>query len=63
MNQNRFLSKVTLAAIGAQIVSLLILMGVIDTGAGSAINGVIVAVLELLTVFGVVNNPTDKQNF
>lgn len=40
MNQNRFLSKVTLAAIGAQVVSLLILMGVIDTGAGSAINGV-----------------------
>ena len=63
MNQNRLMSKVTMAAIGAQIVSLLILLGIIDTGAGEAINGVIVAILELLTVFGVVNNPTDRTNF
>ncbi len=63
MKQNRFLSPVTLAAIGAQLVNILILAGVIETGAGDAINAVIVAVLELLTVFGVVNNPTDRKGF
>lgn len=63
MEQNRLLSKVTMAAIGAQIVSLLVLFGVIDTGAGNAVNAVIVAVCEALTLFGVLNNPTDKTSF
>lgn len=63
MKQNRLLSKVTLIAVAAQIVSLLVVLGVIDTGAGEAINGVVVAVCECLTVFGVLNNPTDKAEF
>ncbi|MEF9973827.1 MAG: hypothetical protein RR296_07820 [Clostridia bacterium] len=63
MKQNRIMSKVTLAAIGAQLISLLILLGIIDTGAGDAINALFVAVLEVLTAFGVLNNPTDKNAF
>lgn len=60
---NRLTSPVTLAAIAAQLLSILVMVGVIDTGASEAINAVVVAVLELLTVFGVLNNPTDKKNF
>lgn len=63
MIQNRILSPVTLAAVAAQILSILVMVGVIDTGASDAINGVIVALLELLTTFGVLNNPTSKSNF
>lgn len=63
MKQNRLVSKVTLIAIAAQVVSLLVILGVIDTGAGDAINAVVVALCEALTVFGVLNNPTDKQSF
>ena len=63
MEQNRLLSPVTLAAIAAQLLSILVLAGVIDTGMSEAIEGIVVAVLELLTTFGVLNNPTSKQNF
>lgn len=59
----RLKSKVVLVAVLAQVVSLLVSLGVIDTGAGEALNGVIVAVCEALVVFGVLNNPTDKENF
>lgn len=63
MEQNRLLSPVTLAAIAAQLLSILVLAGVIDTGMSESIEAVVVAVLELLTTFGVLNNPTSKKNF
>lgn len=63
MEQNRLLSPVTLAAIAAQLLSILVLAGVIDTGVSEAIEAVVVAVLELLTTFGVLNNPTSKKTF
>ena len=63
MKQNRIFSKVTMIAIAAQVVSLLVILGVINTGAGDAINAVVVALCEALTVFGVLNNPTDKTGF
>ncbi|MBQ8313664.1 MAG: hypothetical protein IJX84_10760, partial [Clostridia bacterium] len=63
MEQNRLLSPVTLAAIAAQVLSILVLAGVIDTGVSEAIEAVVVAVLELLTTFGVLNNPTSKKTF
>lgn len=59
----RIKSPVVLAAIAAQILSILVMLGVIDTGMSEALNGLVVAVLEALTVFGVLNNPTDKQHF
>lgn len=60
--QNRFKSKVLWAAIVAQVLSLLVTVGVIDTGMSTTLNGVAVAILEMLVVFGVVNNPTDKEH-
>jgi len=63
MEQNRLLSPVTLAAIAAQLLSILVLAGVINTGMSEAIEAVVVAVLELLTTFGVLNNPTSKKTF
>lgn len=63
MEQNRLLSPITLAAIAAQLLSILVLAGVIDTGMSEAIEALVVALLELLTTFGVLNNPTNKSNF
>lgn len=63
MEQNRLLSPVTLAAITAQLLSILVMVGIIDTGLSQAIEAVVVALLELLTAFGVLNNPTDRTKF
>lgn len=60
---DRIKSPVVLAAIAAQVLSILVMVGVIDTGMSEALNGLVVAVLEALTVFGVLNNPTDKEHF
>ena len=63
MDQNRLKSKVVWVAVAAQIVGLLIVLGVIDTGMGNAINAVAGSVCELLVLFGVLNNPTNKDSF
>lgn len=60
---DRIKSPVVLAAIASQVLSILVMVGVIDTGISEALNGLVVAVLEALTVFGVLNNPTDKEHF
>lgn len=63
MEQNRLKSKVVWVAVAAQVVGLLIVLGVIDTGMGNAINAVAGSVCELLVLFGVLNNPTAKDEF
>jgi uncharacterized membrane protein len=63
MKQNRLQSPVVWAAIAAQVLSLLVTLGVIDTGLSAAMNGVAVSVLEVLVAFGVLNNPTDGALF
>lgn len=63
MMQNRWKSKVLWISVAAQLVSLLMVLGVIDTGMGNAINGVVVSLCEMLVLFGVLNNPTDKAGF
>lgn len=63
MDQNRLKSKVVWLAVVAQVVGLLIVLGVIDTGMGNAVNAVAGSVCELLVLFGVLNNPTDRENF
>ncbi len=60
--QSRWRSKVLWAAILAQIVSILMMVGVIDVGAGEVINNVGGGVLQLLALFGIINNPTDKSH-
>lgn len=63
MEQNRFKSPVLWASLAAQLLSMLVLLGVIDTGVSEAIDGVVGAVLQLLAAFGVLNNPTSKTGF
>lgn len=61
--RNRFKSPVVWTTIAAQVVSILLALGAIDAGRSEAINGVIVAVLQLLVAFGVLNNPTNGEGF
>lgn len=60
--QSRWRSKVLWAAILAQIVSILMMIGVVDVGAGEVINNVGGGILQLLALFGIINNPTDKTH-
>lgn len=57
--QNRFRSPVLWASVAAQILSMLVLLGVIDTGFSETINAIVSGVLQLLATFGILNNPTN----
>ena len=59
--QNRWQSKVLWLSIAAQIISILVLTGVINFDQGEYVNQVVAAVLQLLVLFGVVNNPTNPD--
>ena len=48
MIQNRLQSPVVWAAIAAQVLSLLVTLGVIDTGLSNAVNSVLVSIMEVL---------------
>lgn len=61
IEQNRFRSPVLWASVSAQILSILVLVGVIDTGLSETINNVVGAVLQLLATFGILNNPTNPS--
>ena len=61
--KERLNSPVTLAAIVGQAVTILLMVGVISTGAGDIVNNVTAGVIQLLVLFGVLNNPSDKANF
>ena len=63
MGQSRVKSPVVWAAVVAQVLAILITLGVIDTGMSETINQIAAGVLQLLTIFGVLNNPTDKEHF
>jgi len=63
MEQNRFKSPVVWGAVIAQILSILVLMEVINPSQSEVINGVVVAVLQLLTTFGILNNPVTPDKF
>ena len=63
MPQNRLKSPVFWSALVAQILSILVLTGVVGQEWSTAISGIVAAVLEALTVFGLLNNPTDKNAF
>ena len=62
MKQNRFKSVTLWLAVLAQVLSVLVLLGLVDISQSDTINGLIVAVLQLLVALGVLNNPTDKEN-
>ena len=59
--QNRFKSKVLWVSVGMQIISMLIALGVIDTGCSEIIETILISVCELFVAFGILNNPTSKE--
>ncbi len=61
--RNRLKSPVVWMSIAAQVLSILVLVGVIGQEWSNAITGVVSAVLEMLTIFGVLNNPTESSKF
>jgi len=61
MKQSRWTSKVLLAAIVAQVVSILLMTNAISVAEAVYINNIVAAVLQLLVILGVVNNPTDPN--
>jgi len=63
MDQNRLKSPVVWGAIIAQIMSALVLLGVLDVGQSEAVSGLVAAVLQLMVAFGVMNNPTNQDRF
>ncbi|MDD3212298.1 MAG: hypothetical protein PHY64_01420 [Eubacteriales bacterium] len=63
MNQNRLKSPVVWTSVAAQALSLLVLLGVFDTGVSDAVNSLVAGLLQLLVVLGVLNNPTDSNSF
>jgi uncharacterized membrane protein len=63
MDQSRLKSPVVWTSLVAQILSVLVLLGVFDTGVSDAVNAVIASVLQLLVLLGVLNNPTDGGSF
>ncbi len=63
MEQNRWKSPVLWASVVAQILSILVMTGVIDTGLTETVNQVAAGVLQLLVLIGVLNNPTDKKSW
>jgi uncharacterized membrane protein len=63
--QNRFKSKVLWAAVAAQVISILVLTGA-DKALGldmGVVGDVVAGVLQLLVLFGILNVPTDPDNF
>lgn len=65
MEQNRLRSWVVWSAIAAQVISLGQLTGLfarygLDAG---TIGDIIAAVLQILVIVGILNNPTDKQSW
>ena len=61
--QNRFTSKVTWATIASLILSMLVTTGILQPSQSAVLNGVAVAVLDALVVFGILNNPTNPDGF
>jgi uncharacterized membrane protein len=63
MPQNRLKSPVFWTSLATQVLNILVLTGVIGQEWSTAITGIVAAVLEAFTIFGLLNNPTNKNGF
>ena len=63
MQQKRWKSKYLWGSLIAQVASILVLTGLIDVGQAEIINQVVGLILQALVVVGVVNNPTNAENW
>lgn len=60
MKQNRFKSKVVWLAVLAQV---LIIIGVFAPQISDEVKTIGTAIIEIVTLFGILNDPTSKDNF
>ena len=58
--QNRLKSPVFWTAMAAQVLSILVCTGVLMQETSDAIQGIVVSICEMLVIFGIFNNPTNK---
>ena len=63
MEQNRFRSPVVWISLATLIVGLLMQVGLIGDSENKQIMQIVGTIIEMLTVVGILNNPTDKKNF
>jgi uncharacterized membrane protein len=63
MKQERWRSTVLWGALASQIMSILVLVGVIDITQSETINTVIGLSFQILTTIGVLNNPSSKEEW
>ncbi len=61
--QIRWRSPVVWAAIFAQALTVLVALNIVSVSQSEAVNDAVAALLQLLVVFGVLNNPTDGEHF
>lgn len=61
--QNRLKSKVVWLGVLSQVVLILTLTQVLPVGDIDIIKGVGIAILEILSIVGILNNPTSKETF
>ena len=63
MNQSRLKSPILWSAIIAQVLAILVAVGIIDVGESDIVNTVVGAILQVLILLGVLNNPTKPECF
>lgn len=63
MEQNRFKSKVLWLTVATLVVGLLMQLGIIGDAENKHIMEIVGTVLEIFSIFGILNNPTDKEHF
>ena len=61
--QSRWRSPVLWAAVWTQVLALLLTLNIVNVGLEDTARMVIAGVLELFILFGVLNDPTDKEHF
>lgn len=61
--QNRWKSKYVWVALTSQVLSILVLTGVLDVSQSEIATQVIALLLQIGTVIGIINNPTDGENW
>ena len=63
MEQNRFRSPVLWSTVVSLVLGLLMQLGIIGDAENKQVMMIVGTVLELFSIFGILNNPTDKKNF
>ena len=61
--KDRLKSKVVWMSVLAQVVIILQLTGALSITQIEIVNGVAAAILQILVLFGILNNPSDKKHF